>query len=678
MILNMSDKNDKTLSETLFAFNNRIVASKDIIKKAKIFQTTKIVRQIKLLAKKKGNEAQLEKNKRKCEHLKEEINFIKKQKFNEIAIFAFDNDETTFDQFIKANSKNLTMETIALARVAFSKPIQKAIEDIKNDPKIPNWKQVFIKYKARCEKRKNWKEKNRLLKEIETKLKPENENSDEEVPVQEDISENLIDEPLGKNITLENKAKVEKITLDKKEIKEENCDDDLSEGYDSHDDDNWNEEEGENEEEEEIEEEVEEENFQSQEEESVDLSEKFVFSESNLEIKNENKEKNLKPLVIGEKPAHMVIKQINLDEVKDCEELMLEDKSKKVENSSQETIKVIQDPFFLDQNGNEIQGNDNLRPFKRSYNFDHEPTSYSSYDKYRNKSDGFRDRRREMGRNSFKNSLSNDSRPYRSDNYFDRSKTDFKNRDKPPANRRQFEFSKNFDTKPKEDITKLHPSWQAKKLAEEKVKSMNLNIVSKMRLEPCFFCSSKIYPGHGVTFVRNDCKVFKFCRSKCHRAFKKKRNPRKCRWTKAYRKSAGKELAVDKVFEFEQRRNEPVKYSRELWQNTIRAMERIEEIKLRRQRQFIMNRLQVGTDNRNEDDLKEITKFMHLIKAPHAVNPDLDEIHELAKQRLEDLKVGKEKLVALRKSKKIGKKREKVEVVMEETSEQNTAELEEN
>ena len=35
-----------------------------------------------------------------------------------------------------------------------------------------------------------------------------------------------------------------------------------------------------------------------------------------------------------------------------------------------------------------------------------------------------------------------------------------------------------------------------------------------------------------------------------------------------YRKAAGKELAVDKVFEFEQRRNEPVKYSRELWQNT--------------------------------------------------------------------------------------------------------------
>ena len=64
--------------------------------------------------------------------------------------------------------------------------------------------------------------------------------------------------------------------------------------------------------------------------------------------------------------------------------------------------------------------------------------------------------------------------------------------------------------------------------------------------------------------------VFRFCRSKCHNAFKKKRNPRKVKWTKAFRKSHGKELSVDSAFEFEKRRNVPVKYDRKLWNSTSR------------------------------------------------------------------------------------------------------------
>ena len=105
-----------------------------------------------------------------------------------------------------------------------------------------------------------------------------------------------------------------------------------------------------------------------------------------------------------------------------------------------------------------------------------------------------------------------------------------------------------------------------------------------MRVETCYFCSGPVYPGHGVQFVRNDSKCFRFCRSKCIRNFKKKRNPRKVAWTKAYRKQRGKEMTVDDAtFEFEKRRNRPVKYDRELYGQTIRAVQKVKQIQSARE-----------------------------------------------------------------------------------------------
>ncbi len=88
-----------------------------------------------------------------------------------------------------------------------------------------------------------------------------------------------------------------------------------------------------------------------------------------------------------------------------------------------------------------------------------------------------------------------------------------------------------------------------------------------------------VYPGHGIVFARNDSKLFRFCRSKCHKHFKAKHNPRKFRWTKAYRKAHGKEMVKDTVFEFEKKRNEPLTYNRDIYVSTIQAMKRIDVIK---------------------------------------------------------------------------------------------------
>ncbi|KAK0756783.1 hypothetical protein N5P37_010301 [Trichoderma harzianum] len=112
-----------------------------------------------------------------------------------------------------------------------------------------------------------------------------------------------------------------------------------------------------------------------------------------------------------------------------------------------------------------------------------------------------------------------------------------------------------------------------------------------MRIEDCSFCGRPAYPSKGITFVRNDGKSFRFCRSKCNRNYKMKRNPRKLKWTKAYRRNAGKEMTVDSTLQFAQRRNEPIRYDRDLATKTMAAIKRVSEIRARRERVFYKKRM---------------------------------------------------------------------------------------
>lgn len=115
-------------------------------------------------------------------------------------------------------------------------------------------------------------------------------------------------------------------------------------------------------------------------------------------------------------------------------------------------------------------------------------------------------------------------------------------------------------------------------------------------------------------FVRNDSKIFRFCRSKCRKNFNMKRNPRKLRWTKAFRAAAGKELVVDSSFAFERRRNRVEKYDREVVANTLRAIPAIDKIKTTRQKDFYKARMVVRVKETRKDALRELASGVHLVQ----------------------------------------------------------------
>jgi len=77
-------------------------------------------------------------------------------------------------------------------------------------------------------------------------------------------------------------------------------------------------------------------------------------------------------------------------------------------------------------------------------------------------------------------------------------------------------------------------------------------------------------------------------------------------------------LAIDPSFEFERKRNVPVKYDREFWQKSVEAMKRIEEIKSKRQNSYVMQRLRKGIEIETQRDIKEVQRDLPLIRSPAA------------------------------------------------------------
>lgn len=101
-----------------------------------------------------------------------------------------------------------------------------------------------------------------------------------------------------------------------------------------------------------------------------------------------------------------------------------------------------------------------------------------------------------------------------------------------------------------------------------------------------------------------------------------KRNPRKVKWTKAYRKLHGKELTKDTTFEFERRRNRPERYDRNVVQNTLKAIKKIEEVRISREAKLWENRMKGNKAKQIKEDARELEQAIHLVKAPLAMQEE--------------------------------------------------------
>ena len=116
--------------------------------------------------------------------------------------------------------------------------------------------------------------------------------------------------------------------------------------------------------------------------------------------------------------------------------------------------------------------------------------------------------------------------------------------------------------------------------------------------------------------------------------FKMKRNPRKLAWTKAFRKSAGKEMLVDSTLTFAARRNVPVRYNRDLVATTLKAMERVGEIRNKRERVFYKNRMRGNKERQKELDRKLVAENLHLL--PRIRGSEKRRLEEAGEEVLED------------------------------------------
>lgn len=92
-----------------------------------------------------------------------------------------------------------------------------------------------------------------------------------------------------------------------------------------------------------------------------------------------------------------------------------------------------------------------------------------------------------------------------------------------------------------------------------------------------------------------------------------KRNPRKVKWTKAYRALHGKDMTQDSTFEFERKRNRPERYDRNMTEQTLKAIPVIIKARHERLKKHITDRQNPGKRKALERDNKELEQDINML-----------------------------------------------------------------
>lgn len=94
-------------------------------------------------------------------------------------------------------------------------------------------------------------------------------------------------------------------------------------------------------------------------------------------------------------------------------------------------------------------------------------------------------------------------------------------------------------------------------------------------------------------------------------------------------------MTVDSTLEFEKRRNVPVRYDREMMQQTVKAMKRVQEVKSKREHVFYRKRLEKAKQAEKEATIKEVQRDVQLVKVPSLKRKTAEKVNAIKEKRMQ-------------------------------------------